>query len=58
MKHTRILLALMNVAAVGERALRLLESRLVAITFVVPEKSLANLRAIGIELDLDYGDFG
>ena len=58
MKHTLILLALMNVAAVGERALRLLESRLLAITFVVPEKSLANLRAIGIELDLDYGDFG
>jgi hypothetical protein len=43
-------------AAVGERALKLLESRLVAITFVVPEKSLAKLRAITIELDFDYGD--
>ena len=43
-------------AAVGERALRLLESRLIAITFVVPEKSLAKLRAITIELDLNYGD--
>jgi len=43
-------------AAVGDRALRLLESRLVAITFVVPEKSLAKLRAIAIQLDLNYGD--
>jgi hypothetical protein len=43
-------------AAVGERSLRLLESRLVAITFVVPEKSLAKLRAVTIELDLNYGD--
>ena len=91
MKHTLILLALMNVAAfaaekhrcprltphatskagpfawmtacctangaaVGERALKLLTSRLVAITIVVPEKSLAKLRAITIELDLNYGD--
>jgi hypothetical protein len=43
-------------AAVGERALKLLRSRLVAITMVVPEKSLAKLRAITIELDLNYGD--
>ena len=43
-------------AAVGERALKLLASRLVAITFVVPEESLAKLRTITIELDLDYGD--
>jgi hypothetical protein len=42
-------------AAVGERALKLLTARLVAITIVVPEKSLAKLRAITIELDLDYG---
>ena len=41
--------------AVGERALKLLNARLVAITIVVPEKSLAKLRAITIELDLDYG---
>ncbi|MDB6030154.1 MAG: Metallopeptidase [Verrucomicrobiales bacterium] len=42
-------------AAQGERALKLLTARLVAITIVVPEKSLAKLRAINIELDLDYG---
>ena len=43
-------------AARGERALKLLESRLVAIAFVVPDKSLAKLRTITIQLDLDYGD--
>ncbi len=43
-------------APTGERALKLLTARLVAITIVVPEKSLAKLRAITIELDLDYGD--
>ena len=43
-------------AALGERALKLLTARLVAITIVVPEKSLAKLRAVTIELDLDYGD--
>ena len=43
-------------AAVGERALKLLTARLVAITIVVPEKALAKLRAITIELDLDYGE--
>ena len=42
-------------AALGERALKLLAARLVAITIVVPEKALAKLRAITIELDLDYG---
>ncbi len=42
-------------ATVGERALKLLQTRLVAITIVVPEKSLAKLRAITIELDLNYG---
>ena len=42
-------------AAMGERALKLLMARLVAITIVVPEKGLAKLRAITIELDLDYG---
>ena len=42
-------------AALGERALKLLNARLVAITIVVPEKALAKLRAITIELDLDYG---
>ena len=43
-------------AALGERALKLLSARLVAITIVMPEKSLAKLRAITIELDLNYGD--
>ena len=43
-------------AAVGERALKLLTARLVAITIVVPEKALAKLRAITIELDLNHGD--
>ena len=43
-------------AALGERALKLLTARLVAITIVMPEKSLAKLRAITIELDRDYGD--
>ena len=33
-------------AALGERALKLLTARLVAITIVVPEKALAKLRAI------------
>ena len=45
-----------NGSALGERALKLLTARLVAITIVVPEKSLAKLRAVTIELDLDYGD--
>ncbi len=43
-------------AATGERALKLLNARLVAITFVVPEKALEKLRAIVIELDLNYAD--
>lgn len=41
--------------AVGERALKLLDARLVAITVVVPEVPLAKLRAVTLELDLDYG---
>ena len=36
--------------------MKLLTARLVAITVVVPPKSLAKLRTITIELDLDYGD--
>ncbi len=43
-------------AVVGARALKLLESRLVAIAFVVPEKALAKLRTITIQLDLNYGN--
>ncbi len=42
-------------AAVGERALKLLTARLVAITIVVPEPALGKLRAITIQLDLNYG---
>jgi hypothetical protein len=41
-------------AALGERALKLLNARLVAITIVVPEPALTKLRAVTIELDLDY----
>ena len=41
-------------AAVGERALKLLNARLVAITIVVPEPALTQLRAVTIELDLTY----
>ena len=43
-------------AATGGRALQLLNSRLVAITMVVPEPALSKLRAVTIELDLDYAD--
>jgi len=45
-------------AALGERALKLLNARLVAITIVVPEPALAKLRAVTIEMDLDYGPLG
>jgi hypothetical protein len=44
-----------NSTDLGARALKLLNSRLVAISTVVPEKALAKLRAVTIELDLDYG---
>jgi len=43
-------------AVLGERALKLLNARLVAITIVVPDPALSKLRAVKIELDLDYGD--
>ena len=42
-------------AATGVRAIKLLTARLVAITIVVPEPALTKLRAVTIELDLDYG---
>jgi hypothetical protein len=42
-------------AALGERALKLLNARLVAIAVIMPEKSLEKLRGITIQLDLDYG---
>lgn len=43
-------------AETGARALKLLGARLVAIAAVVPDKSLAKLREVTIELDLNYGD--
>ena len=43
-------------AAQGERALQLLNARLVAISMVVPEPALTKLRSITIQLDLDYAD--
>jgi hypothetical protein len=39
----------------GENALKALSAKLVDITLVVPEKPLAKLRAVTIEIDLDYG---
>jgi hypothetical protein len=39
----------------GEQALKLLAARLVAITTVMPENSLAKLRSITIQLDLNHG---
>ncbi len=44
-----------DAAPLGERALKVLNAKLVDITLVVPEKPLAKLRAITIEIDLDYG---
>jgi hypothetical protein len=41
--------------AKGEKALRLLQSKLVAITTLVPEKPLAELQKVTIQIDLDYG---
>ena len=43
-------------AATGERALKVLNAKLVDITTVIPEKALVGLRKINIELDLDYAD--
>jgi hypothetical protein len=42
-------------AAVGERAVKLLTARLVAIGVVVPEAKLARLREVPIQLDLTHG---
>ncbi len=42
-------------AALGTRALKIVEAKLVLITLVVPEKPLAALRKVIIQLDLDYG---
>ena len=42
-------------AANGEKAVKLLTARLVLIGIVVPEKPLAKLREVPIQLDLTYG---
>ncbi|HEX8910923.1 MAG TPA: hypothetical protein VF796_01090 [Humisphaera sp.] len=42
-------------AALGERAVKLLTARLVAIEATVPEKPLAKLRGFTIQLDLTHG---
>ena len=42
-------------AALGTRALKVIEAKLVNITLLVPEKPLAELRKVTIQLDLDYG---
>ncbi len=42
-------------AAIGERAIKLLTARLVAIAVVVPEPALSRLRAVTLQLDLDHG---
>lgn len=42
-------------AAVGEQALKVLTAKLVDITLIVPAAPLAKLRAITIEVDLNYG---
>lgn len=43
-------------ATSGERAVKLLTARLIAITAVLPDPALAKLRAITIQLDLTCGD--
>lgn len=42
-------------AETGERAIKLLTARLVAIATVLPEPALGKLRTIPIQVDLDYG---
>jgi hypothetical protein len=42
-------------AAVGEQAIKLLSARLFLITLVVPEKPLAKIKGVTIELDLTCG---
>jgi hypothetical protein len=44
-----------NSAALGERAIKLLTARLVGISVVVPEATLAKLREVPIQLDLTHG---
>jgi hypothetical protein len=43
-------------APLGERALKVLTAKLVDITLIVPEVPLTKLRAVTIEVDLNYGE--
>lgn len=43
-------------APLGEKALKVLTAKLVDITLIVPEIPLARLRAVTIEVDLNYGE--
>lgn len=45
-----------NNGALGERALKLLEARLVVIAAVMAEKPLARLRQVPIQIDLTHGE--
>ena len=42
--------------SLGEQALKVLNAKLVDITLIVPSEPLAKLRAVTIEVDLNYGD--
>ena len=44
-----------DAAPIGEQALKVLNAKLVNITLLVAEEPLAKLRAVTIEMDLDYG---
>ena len=50
-------LLMTNNFALGERALKLLEARLIVIAAVMPEESLRRLRQVRIQIDLTYADF-
>ena len=41
-------------AEIGKQSLKLLNAKLVAITVILPEKQLAGLRTVRIQIDLDY----
>src|SRR5262245_29538879 len=45
-----------NNASLGERALKLLEARLIVIAAVMPEKAVARLRQVRIQIDLTHGE--
>jgi hypothetical protein len=45
-----------NNNALGERALKLLEARLIAMAAIMPDEALKRLRQIRIQIDLTHGD--